>query len=240
MLLDYNWVTTCLFELRGKHNDLDDVGKDTYHHTFKMLSNSSSSRWKPWVSTGSTLFEYVCLGWETISELIGGREVNYDAPDVLGIWSVVSMLFNVWRTEAASRAEYRLLDGSGRDCVSHPGKEEQLRHHHVHTPLWHCPQGSGVQPYLRAALLWVIEYRVIYPHPYCCHHWWREARCHGTWVRGMHTTMSSVVLNMNSLKLNGLFLFTPINEIHGAWICGSVSCIHLQWDSYYTCTLYAQ
>ena len=94
-------------------------------------SNWSSSRWKPWISAGSTLSEYVCLGWETISELIGGREVNYDAPDVLEIWSVVSMLFNVWWTEAASRAEYRLLD-----AITDGGKPGATGHGYVVCILW--------------------------------------------------------------------------------------------------------
>ncbi|KAI0492941.1 hypothetical protein KFK09_027217 [Dendrobium nobile] len=96
----------------GKHNDLDDVGKDTYHHTFfEMLGNWSFGDYFkreaiPWaweLLTEDNFWEMGDTGpcgpcTEIHFDRVGNRDasalVNNDDPTCIEIWNLVFIQFN--------------------------------------------------------------------------------------------------------------------------------------------------
>ena len=107
------WPRVCdaqkCLRVSGKHNDLEEVGRDTYHHTmFEMLGN--------WSFGDYFKREAIAYGWEFLTEVMGiDRERLYvtvfggDEKDGL---EMDSEAYGYWKEHIA---EERILKGSKKD-----------------------------------------------------------------------------------------------------------------------------
>ena len=107
------WPRACdaqkCLRVSGKHNDLEEVGRDTYHHTmFEMLGN--------WSFGDYFKREAIAYGWEFLTEVMGiDKERLYvtvfggDEKDGL---EMDSEAFGYWKEHIA---EERILKGSKKD-----------------------------------------------------------------------------------------------------------------------------
>ncbi len=98
----------CL-RVSGKHNDLDDVGRDTYHHTmFEMLGN--------WSFGNYFKKEAIAWAWELLTEVYGIPKENlyvtvFEGDDKENL-ERDSEAFNFWKEHIA---EDRIINGNKKD-----------------------------------------------------------------------------------------------------------------------------
>ena len=98
----------CL-RVSGKHNDLEEVGRDTYHHTmFEMLGN--------WSFGDYFKEEAIAYGWEFLTEVMGIDKdrlyVTVFGGDQKDGLEMDTEAYNYWREHIA---EERILKGSKKD-----------------------------------------------------------------------------------------------------------------------------
>uniref|UniRef100_A0A3Q3AUC9 alanine--tRNA ligase n=1 Tax=Kryptolebias marmoratus TaxID=37003 RepID=A0A3Q3AUC9_KRYMA len=160
----------------GKHNDLEDVGRDGYHHTFfEMLGNWSfgdyfkvgGALYCTWVPPARVLpFGLKDNFWEMgdtgpcgpCTEIhydhVGGRDartlVNMDSPDVVEIWNLVFIQYNR-EVDQSLRLLPRFSVDTGMGLERLTGVLQGRRSNYdtdLFTPLLHAiQQRSGAGPY---------------------------------------------------------------------------------------------
>src|SRR5436190_525512 len=142
----------------GKHNDLDDVGRDTYHHTFfEMLGN--------WSFGDYFKKEAIGWAWELLTNVWG---LDKSRLHVIEIWNLVFIQFNRGPDRKLTPLPARHVDtgmGFERICAVLQGKSSNYDTD-VFTPIFEAIRKvTGAPPYTgKLDDLKDTAYRVIADH----------------------------------------------------------------------------